>query len=92
MLSCSHLPSLFQHNKYFHGEEDSWAAAQSLCVSLCQFTYAMSVIGGWSYYAAWIYGSLCMATFIVRTMKRVLFREARQYSKRLPLCFAHRVQ
>ena len=37
--------------------------------------------GGWSFYAAWIYGSLCMATFIVRTMKRVLFREARQYSK-----------
>ena len=70
----------------------SWAAYQSLDASICRFTCAMFVTGGWSYYAAWIYGSLCMATFIVRTMKRVLFREARQYSKLLPLCSAHYVQ
>ncbi|KAA6422860.1 hypothetical protein WJX79_000938 [Trebouxia sp. C0005] len=49
-------------------------------VSVCINTVVVTLLGGWSYYAAWIYGSLCMATFIVRTMKRVLFREARQYS------------
>ena len=54
-----------------------------MCVQACHgaaqddFVFA----GGWSFYVAWIYGSLCMATFIVRTMKRVLFRDARQYSK-----------
>ena len=48
----------------------------------CPDTHTMCLcVGGWSFYAAWIYGSLCMATFIVRTMKRVLFREARQYSE-----------
>lgn len=47
----------------------------------CPDTHTSPCVGGWSFYAAWVYGSLCMATFIVRTMKRVLFREARQYSK-----------
>ena len=36
--------------------------------------------GLWAYRAAWVYGSLCMAVFMVRTMKRVIFYESRQYS------------
>lgn len=47
----------------------------------CPDNHTFLCVGGWSFYAAWVYGSLCMATFIVRTMKRVLFREARQYSE-----------
>ena len=37
--------------------------------------------GLWAYRAAWVYGSLCMAVFMVRTMKRVIFYESRQYSR-----------
>ena len=29
---------------------------------------------------SWFYGGLCMAVFLVRTMKRIIFHEARQYS------------
>ena len=31
------------------------------------------------YYAAWLYCSLCMAIFLVRTLKRIIFQEARNY-------------
>lgn len=37
--------------------------------------------GRWAYYGAWLYGSLCMAVFMVRTMKRVIFQEARGYGE-----------
>ena len=33
------------------------------------------------YHIVWAYGSLCMAIFLVRTMKRVIFQEARHYSE-----------
>ncbi len=36
------------------------------------------------YHVVWAYGSLCMAIFLVRTMKRVIFQEARHYSECLP--------
>ncbi|EFN56097.1 hypothetical protein CHLNCDRAFT_144674 [Chlorella variabilis] len=36
--------------------------------------------GGTTYHAVWAYGSLCAAVFLVRTMKRVIFQEARTYS------------
>ena len=38
------------------------------------------------YRAAWGYVSLCMAVFMVRTLKRVIFYECRQYSAP---CFWH---
>ncbi len=91
-LETGHVTSLFLCKVTLYGRnERSLLCGSPLCLS-CQFTFATFVTGGWSYYAAWIYGSLCMATFIVRTMKRVLFREARQYSEHLPLCSAHHVQ
>ncbi|KAK9814872.1 hypothetical protein WJX73_000954 [Symbiochloris irregularis] len=34
----------------------------------------------WLYRLTWLYGSLCMAIFIVRSMKRVIFHEARHYN------------
>ena len=37
--------------------------------------------GGTTYHAVWAYGSLCAAVFLVRTMKRVIFQEARTYSE-----------
>lgn len=33
------------------------------------------------YHVVWAYGSLCSAIFLVRTMKRVIFQEARNYSE-----------
>lgn len=42
------------------------------------------VLGGkWGYYAAWLYLSCCMAVFLVRTLKRAVFQEARNYGKDL---------
>ena len=35
--------------------------------------------GKWAYYTAWLYCSLCMAIFLVRTLKRIIFQEARNY-------------
>lgn len=34
-----------------------------------------------AWYVLWGYGALCMAIFTVRTIKRVIFHEARQYSE-----------
>ena len=43
-------------------------------------TYACTLRAGkWMYYAAWLYCSLCMAIFLVRTLKRIIFQEARNY-------------
>ena len=36
---------------------------------------------GTAYHAVWAYGSLCMAVFLVRTLKRVILQEARTYSE-----------
>lgn len=35
----------------------------------------------YAYYFAWVYTSLCMAIFLVRTMKRLLFAETRRYDR-----------
>jgi hypothetical protein len=40
--------------------------------------------GKWGYYALGAYGSLCMAIFMVKTMKRVIFQETRTYGE--PAC------
>ena len=37
---------------------------------------------GAAYHVVWAYGSLCAAIFLVRSMKRVIFHEARTYSER----------
>lgn len=38
-------------------------------------------VGGVGYHAIWAYSSIAMATFLVRTLKRVIFQEAQQYSE-----------
>uniref|UniRef100_A0A7S1X8F4 Uncharacterized protein n=1 Tax=Tetraselmis chuii TaxID=63592 RepID=A0A7S1X8F4_9CHLO len=43
-------------------------------------TLLIGAIGGsTSYYIMWAYSSVCMAVFLVRTMKRIIFHEVRQY-------------
>ena len=37
--------------------------------------------GKWGYYAAWLYLSTCMAVFLVRTLKRAVFQEVRNYGE-----------
>ena len=39
------------------------------------------VAGKWGYYAAWLYLSTCMAVFLVRTLKRAVFQEVRNYGE-----------
>ena len=41
------------------------------------------LMGIWPYRAWWAYGSLATAVFMVRTMKRIIFHESRQYSASL---------
>jgi hypothetical protein len=44
------------------------------------------VIGGkWLYYGTWLYTSLCMAVFLIRTLKRTLFQEARNFGRDMTL-------
>lgn len=50
-------------------------------VAACASLAVQLVTGsGAAYHAVWAYGSLCCAIFLVRTMKRVIFQEARTYS------------
>jgi hypothetical protein len=42
----------------------------------------LRLAGKWGYYALGAYGSLCMAIFMVKTMKRVIFQETRTYGER----------
>lgn len=39
--------------------------------------------GSKGFYAVWLYSSICNATFLVRTMKRIIFQEAKQYGELL---------
>ncbi len=50
-------------------------------VPVCAAIVAGQLAGAWAYYAAWLYGSTAMAVFLVRTMKRVIFQEARGYGE-----------
>ncbi|GIL76058.1 hypothetical protein Vretimale_5693 [Volvox reticuliferus] len=54
-------------------------------VPVCLSIVAGQLGGRWAYWAAWTYGSLCMAIFLVRTMKRVIFQETRGYGRDLTL-------
>lgn len=47
-------------------------------VSLSVFAHLLST---YAYYITWAYTSLCMANFLVKTMKRLLFAEARRYDR-----------
>ena len=42
--------------------------------------FRVRVAGRIAWHVSWLYGGLCMAVFLVRTMKRIIFHEARQYS------------
>ena len=42
--------------------------------------FRVSMAGRIAWHVSWLYGGLCMAVFLVRTMKRIIFHEARQYS------------
>lgn len=46
----------------------------------CTSLLSSLVLGGMGYHIVWAYGSLCCAIFLVRTMKRVIFQETRNYS------------
>lgn len=50
-------------------------------VPVCLTILLGQLAGKWGYWAGWMYGSLCMAVFLVRTMKRIIFQEARNYSE-----------
>lgn len=50
-------------------------------VPVCVAILAGQAAGRWAYLAAWGYGSLCSAIFLVRTMKRVIFQETRGYGE-----------
>ncbi|GBF88884.1 transport protein [Raphidocelis subcapitata] len=54
-------------------------------VPVCAAVVAKQLGGRAAYYAVWGYGSLCMGVFLVRTMKRVIFQEARQYAHDMKL-------
>lgn len=44
-------------------------------------TVVTRFLSTYAYYIAWVYTSLCMAIFLVRTMKRLLFTETRRYDR-----------
>jgi hypothetical protein len=44
--------------------------------------------GSKGFYAVWLYSSICNATFLVRTMKRIIFQEAKQYGELLAAVLA----
>lgn len=48
-------------------------------VLICFTTLGGFLAGKWGYYALGAYGSLAMAIFMVKTMKRVIFQETRAY-------------
>ncbi|GLC50234.1 hypothetical protein PLESTB_000357300 [Pleodorina starrii] len=54
-------------------------------VPVCLSIAAGQLGGRWAYWGVWAYGSLCMAIFLVRTMKRVIFQETRGYGRDLTL-------
>ena len=47
-------------------------------ISLCVFAHLFST---YAYYITLTYTSLCMASFLVKTMKRLLFTEVRRYDR-----------
>ncbi|KAH7624272.1 putative Protein YIF1B [Nannochloris sp. 'desiccata'] len=49
-------------------------------VAACIILVANLTLGSLGYHVVWAYGGLCMAVFLVRTMKRVIFSESSQYS------------
>jgi hypothetical protein len=64
----------------------SWSTAcgagsnYTCCLYVCRYKDSACVAGRIAWHVSWLYGGLCMAVFLVRTMKRIIFHEARQYS------------
>ena len=56
-------------------------AEGSSCPHSFVYTFSYAYTGKWAYYGVWLYCSLCMAVFLVRTLKRAVFQEARNYGK-----------
>ncbi len=56
-------------------------SAGSYCPEQPTNLAVLSDTGRVAWYVLWGYGALCMAIFTVRTIKRVIFHEARQYSE-----------
>ena len=48
---------------------------------LCLAIGARSLGGSVLFYVIWAYASICVAVFLVRTMKRIILHEVRQYSE-----------
>lgn len=56
-----------------------FAYAGYVFVHVCVSTVMGAAFGRVTWYAFWAYGSVCMAIFTVRNIKRIIFHEARQY-------------
>mmetsp|Transcript_48286 Transcript_48286/g.121931 ORF Transcript_48286/g.121931 Transcript_48286/m.121931 type:complete len:86 (-) Transcript_48286:216-473(-) len=54
-------------------------AAGYMFTSLSVTLLAGAIGGSSAYYVLWAYCSICTAVFLVRTMKRIIFHEVRQY-------------
>ncbi|GAX77694.1 hypothetical protein CEUSTIGMA_g5137.t1 [Chlamydomonas eustigma] len=54
-------------------------------VPACAIILAGVVGGKWFYYGSWLYSSLSMAVFLIRTLKRTLFQEARNIGRDMTL-------
>jgi hypothetical protein len=54
------------------------------CQTALQLHVAACAAGRVAWHVLWVYGALCMAVFTVRTIKRVIFHEARQYREFVP--------
>lgn len=50
------------------------------CASLLVQLLPLPGVGGTAYHVVWAYGSLCIAIFLVRTLKRAILAESRAYS------------
>jgi hypothetical protein len=55
------------------------------CRLSLQLLDASCAAGRVAWHVLWVYGALCMAVFTVRTIKRVIFHEARQYRELMQL-------
>lgn len=78
LQAVQHIKPLAAHAVLDRAEHDVNIRSSAHCV-WC--VVAMMCAGKWGYYALGAYGSLAMAIFMVKTMKRVIFQETRAYGK-----------
>mmetsp|Transcript_21071 Transcript_21071/g.54030 ORF Transcript_21071/g.54030 Transcript_21071/m.54030 type:complete len:105 (-) Transcript_21071:193-507(-) len=70
--TTQHRPNLVRLTLMFR-------AAGYMFTSLSVTLLAGAIGGSSAYYVLWAYCSICTAVFLVRTMKRIIFHEVRQY-------------